>query len=219
MKTLRLSIAASLLLLGFSSCKKDKGNANLQYSMKMNTSAITKSSSNNSLQFSSGSVTIREIIFDGEHKVDGSLSETEQQITTINLVTGAASPSISTIIPAGEYNSINLGIELQDNGNEPNIVAFGTWTNAAGNRIPVKFEFFSGEVFEAEASSHTFESDGDPIAEISFSPSDWFSTITATMLNDADITNDTLFVNPSSNSDIFDIVADKLDDKTQATFR
>ena len=49
------------------------------------------------------------------------------------------------------YTSVNLGIELQDENSTPSVVIRGTYTNSDGIDIPIRFEFNSGEVFEANA--------------------------------------------------------------------
>ncbi len=114
---------------------------------------------------------------------------------------------------------MNLGIEIQDVDATPSVVADGTYTDADGAETPVRFEFNSGEVFEANASSHTFEAGSSAIAEIDFSPAVWFSTITGTQLDNADRVEGVILVNESNNSAIFDIVADRLDNATQAEFK
>ncbi|MCF6295053.1 MAG: hypothetical protein L3J25_05140 [Flavobacteriaceae bacterium] len=208
----------SIFLL--SSCSKDDNNdATMKVVLKMNTtSTSTARMTNNSLVFNTGAVTIREIVFDGEKTSGGSVSITHEQISTINLATGVASPDVEIIIPIGEYNSVNLGIEIQDENDTPTVIAEGIYTDNDGIETPLKFEFNSGEVFEAEAPSHTFGADSYAIAEIDFSPAVWFSTITGTMLDNTDRVDGVILVNESTNSNIFDIVADKLDNATQATF-
>jgi len=126
---------------------------------------------------------------------------------------------VEVTIPVGDYNSVNLGIEIQDVDATPSVIAEGIYTDASDTAIPVKFEFNSGEVFEANAESHTFAEGSSAIAEIDFSPAVWFSTITGEMLDNAEQVDGVILVNESTNSAIFDIVADKLDDATDAVFR
>ncbi len=219
----KITTALLLSLLLFTNCSKDDDNndATMSVSFKMKTTSTSTAKSlavNNSLVFHSGSVIIREIVFDGDKASGGSVSITHEQISTINLVTGIASPAVDVIIPAGEYSSVNLGIEIQDEDDKPSVIAEGIYTDGSGIETPVKFEFNSGEVFEAEAEAHTFAAGSSAIAEIDFSPAVWFSTITGTMLDDADRVEGVILINESTNSEIFSIVADKLDDVTDAEF-
>lgn len=219
-------VTAILLLstLLFTNCNNDDDDDNttmsISFKMKTTSTPTTKFTAlDNSLVFNSGSVTIREIVFDGERTPGGSVSITHEQVSTIDLVTGVASPAVDVIIPAGEYTSVNLGIEIQDENDLPSVIAEGIYTDGSGIETPLKFEFNSGEVFEAEAEAHTFAPGTSAIAEIDFSPAVWFSTITGTMLDDAERVSGVILVNENTNSDIFDIVADKLDETTQAEFK
>jgi hypothetical protein len=213
-----------LSVLVFTSCDDDddKKGATMDVSFKMKTTSTTttKSMTPNSLVFNSGSVTIREIVFDGEKSdTTMSVSITHEQIATIDLVTGVATPAVEVEIPVGAYTDVNLGIEIYDEVDDPSVIAEGIYTNADGTEIPVRFEFNSGEVFEADAEAHTFKDGSSAIAEIDFSPAVWFSTITGTQLDNAEQVAGVIIVSESYNSGIFDIVADKLDDATQATFK
>lgn len=190
----------------------------VSFKMRTTTNSVQRVGVNNSIQWTSGSVMIREIVFDGDKKRGDDVSISHEQISTINLMTGTASPEIEIMIPAGDYNSINMGIEIQDDNDDPSVVSDGTYTDGSGNQYPIRFEFNSGEVFEANASSHTFENNASPIAEIDFSPAVWFSTITSAQLDNADRVNGAILIDESNNSDIFTIVADKLDEATQAYF-
>ncbi|WP_456462459.1 hypothetical protein [Lutibacter sp.] len=217
---LKISILFLFSIFLLTSCSKDDNNdATMKVVLKMNTtSTSTARMTNNLLVFNTGSVIIREIVFDGEKTSGGSVSITHEQISTINLVTGVTSPAVEVIIPIGEYNSVNLGIEIQDENDSPSVIAEGIYTDKDGMETPLKFEFNSGEVFEANATSYTFGADSYAIAEIDFSPAVWFSSITGTMLDNANRVDGVILVNESTNSNIFDIVADKLDDATQAAF-
>jgi hypothetical protein len=128
------------------------------------------------LSFTAGKIIIRELVFDGE--VGGtSVSKTKEQISTIDYATGKVSPAISVTIPAGEYTDVNLGIEIQDASSKPSIVITGTYKHTDGRTIPVRFEFNSGEVFEAEASRVTIPEGADLVGKITFNAHDWFSVI------------------------------------------
>ncbi len=215
-------IVSLLLFLITTGCDRNKITT-MSVSLKMKTKSVQISnktaSANNQLDFDDGYVIIREIVFDGDRVSEGAVSITHEQISKIDLMTGVATPPVDVTIPPGEYRDINLGIEIQDEDSIPSIVAEGTYTNDSGVSTPVRFEFNSGEVFEAEASAHTFDNGSSAIAEIDFSPALWFSTVTGGMLDSAQRVNGVILINENNNSEIFDIVADKLDDATDAEFK
>lgn len=217
-KALTSIMIAAAAAFTFSSCKKE---ADMSLGLKMRTTSnpVVRIGANNTIQWTSGNVTIREIVFDGDKKRGDDVSITHEQISTIDLVTGTASPAIEITIPAGKYNSVNLGIEIQDETNDPSVLCEGIYTDANGIQTPIRFEFNSGEVFEANASEHDFDKKSSPIAEIDFSPAVWFSGITAAQLDAADRVGGVILINESYNSDLFTIVADKMDNATQAYFK
>lgn len=172
----------------------------------------------NDLQFTSGSITIREVVFDGDLEGGSSVSITHEQIATIDYATGLITPEVIIEVTAGTYTSVNLGIELQDDGTGLSIEIEGTYTNSNDTIIPVRFEFNSGEVFEASAPMVTLSTDTDVVGKISWDALDWFSVVPASALDAATQTDGIIVISATSNPDIFDAVADRLDVGTQAVF-
>ncbi len=201
------------------SCQKDEGDTSVKVSLKMKTTTTNLTKTPGTLTFTSGTVKIREIVFDGENVTTGSsVSITHEQIATIDLKTGESTPEINVVIPAGEYKWVNLGVEIYDEVDAPSVIAEGFYIDSTGNEVPVRFEFNSGEVFEAESSSFTFVEGSQALGFIDFSPAVWFSTVPKSMLDNAERVNGVILINESVNTDIFDIVAARLDDATQAEF-
>ena len=98
------------------------------------------------------------------------------------------------------------------------MVLEGTYTNSNDVVIPIRFEFNSGEVFEANAQVVTLSTDTDVVGKITWDALDWFSEVTASELDAASQFNGTIVISETSNPDIFDIVADRLDVGTEAVF-
>jgi len=216
--TLAAIISSGLL----SSCTEEdtnQGNLTISTQMARSSTALMQTGAP-MLVFNSGYVVVREVVFDGNMADGRTISITEEKITTIDMVTGVANPPFLMDIPAGTYNSVNLGIEIQDETDRPSVVAEGVFTNAAGVATPVRFEFNSGEVFEASSDEPVTLAAATPAtAKITFDPHVWFSTITAVQLNNAVRTNGVIIVSETRNTAIFNIVADRLDDATDAEFR
>ena len=221
-KFLGLALSLSMALL-MTSCNDEDttgGRIKLEVSTTSSTTgaAEARTINANELRFTSGTITIREVVFDGE-TTDQSVSRTIEQIADIDYASGTVSPEVVIEVPAGNYTSVNLGIELQDNGAEPSVVIEGTYTNSDGADIPLRFEFNSGEVFEANAASVAIVDGADLVGKITFDALDWFSGISADELDAAILNTDgTMVISSSSNVGIFDAVADRLDVATQAVF-
>jgi hypothetical protein len=206
----------------FTSCKEETpGNGRIKLAANTTSSQVGnvggRLAAANDLVFTSGTITIREVVFDGDNE-NQSISRTIAQVADIDYATGTVSPAITIEVPPGNYTSVNLGIEMQDVGAAPSTVIEGTFTNANLEAIPLRFEFNSGEVFEATAASVSIAAGADIIGKVSFDALDWFSTVTASELANATLTDGTIIVSESSNSAIFDKVAARLDVGTQAVF-
>ena len=173
-----------------------------------------------SVVFNSGYVVVREVVFDANKNNGSNISITEEKVTTIDLITGTANPAFKMDIPAGTYTSVNLGIEIQDETSRPSVVAEGLYTNASGVTTPIRFEFNSGEVFEANSVAPvTLTENTAATAKITFDPHVWFSTVTRAQMDNATRTNGVIIVSETRNTGIFNIVADRLDNATQAVFK
>ena len=222
MKTISLGLTVAVGSLFLVSCSDDdsgpsQGSVKLAVSTTSSSTQGQRIAAANDLVFTSGTITIVEVVFDGDTE-SSSVSRTIEQIADINYATGAVSPEVVVDVPAGDYTSVNLGIELQDDGSDPSVVIEGTYTNSDEVDIPIRFEFNSGEVFEANATSVTIEAGSTITGRITFDALAWFSTISATQLDDATLTDGTMIISATSNSTIFDTVADRLDIATDAVF-
>ena len=222
MNQTKFFLLLSLIIVSglFSSCKKEDSNkGNLIISARMSRSGINPKQTTPMLVFNTGYVVVREVVFDGEMTNGSSISITEEKITTIDLVTGVANPPFLMDIPAGTYTDINLGIEIQDETSRPSVIAEGVYTNASGVATPKRFEFNSGEVFEANSVGTVTLSAATPAtAKITFDPHEWFSVLTRAQLDNATRTNGVIIISETRNSALFTLVADRLDDATQAYF-
>lgn len=236
-----LSIMKNLILLVtiigsiafFTSCSKDdaigSGNATLSItagianssSSKQATSKTTSSRLNQNLNFTSGYIWVIEVEFDGTLDNGSLVSRTVGRSSKIDFATGIATPSLDDItIPVGTYNYVNLGVELRDEDSQPSIVMEGTYTHTDSSIIPIRFEFNSGEVFEAETSQQVAVNKSQTVlSKIVFDPQVWFSVISTDALDNAVLTDGTIIVSQTKNASIFDLVADRLDVSTESVFQ
>lgn len=219
MKTKSLLIGLMIAGTAITSCKKEeeKGSMNLTMQMSKGTGTVQKTAAG-TLQFTQGSVTVSEVRFEGEFTNGEELEFSSEQITRIDLATGVASPAFSAEIPAGNYEELELEVEIYDESDVPSVIAEGTYTNSAGDQIPIRFEFNSGETFEVEGEAVTITEDAQFTAKINFDPLEWFGTVTTAMLDNAERVNGVILINEETNESIFSLVADRLDDLTEVEF-
>lgn len=190
-------------------------------SSRQATSKVSSSRMNQNLNFNSGYVWVSEIVFDGNLQGGNSISRTVERFSKIDFATGEATPSLDDVtIPAGTYNFVNLGVELRDEDSQPSIIMEGTYTHSDSSIIPIRFEFNSGEVFEAETSQQVdVMEDQTVLSRIVFDPQVWFSVVSINALDNANVNGDgVIVISESSNESIFDLVADRLDVSTESTF-
>ncbi len=224
MKFLTKIVITALFLVLFTACEEEPifegdGTVAFRFDINKGDGAVNKTSAG-MLSFDSGFIVIREIVFDGERQGASSVSITHEQVSTIDFATGIASPPVNVVIPAAQYKSINLGIEIQDVNNDPTIVIEGEYERTDGSISPIRFEIVSGEVFEAEAENASVPSNVPAIAQITFDPVSWFDRVSANQLDNANTdSNGVIVISETNNSAIFDKVADGLDRNTQAVFQ
>lgn len=173
------------------------------------------------LDFTSGYIWISEVVFDGDFASGESVSKSIGRFSKIDFATGVAEPSLDDVtIPSGTYTNVYLGIELRDEDAQPSIIMEGTYTRTDNTEVPVRFEFNSGEVFEAETDQTVVVADEQVVtAKIVFDPNVWFSVVSTNMLDNANLNGEgVMVISGSRNEAIFDLVADRLDVSTDAVF-
>lgn len=228
MNFLKVTMAAILVAsISFTSCDEDETTKAPKVELKFNTvtSALTLTDGLKSAQqvkelaFTSGFITLREIEFEVELGEDSIEVDFNIELNTkIDFATGETNPDISYIeVPAGTYDSFELEIELQDEGDAPSMVLEGTFVDAEGTSHPIRFEFNSGETFEIEKEGNVvFSTNVSALAQITFDPTAWFAEVTYEELVSATKNNEgVIVISETQNPEIFDIVADGLDLATE----
>lgn len=218
----------SILLLGAllisTACSSDSGESpTLDINFNTNTSASTLSKAKNNnlvntLTFTSGTITLTQIQFEVESDEGDSVEVNIEQTVNIDFATGGTTPDLSSLVlPVGTFVESRVELELLDDTNNPSVVIEGTFVDGNNQSHPILFEFNSGESFEVEREGMiTFDTNMNVIAEVTFDPIVWFAGVSRTMLEGATKNNSGIIViSSTSNSDIFDIVADGLDLATE----
>ncbi|MFL1895001.1 hypothetical protein ACJRPK_04820 [Aquimarina sp. 2-A2] len=224
MKNFTYLILVFLVLVGVTGCSSDdeigSGNAILKISAELKDQKSGKTPEK--LVFTSGYVWVSEIVFDGTLQRGTSISRTVERFSQIDFATGIANPSLDDIIiPAGDYTFVNLEVKLRDEDSQPGIVMEGIYIRTDGSEVSIRFEFNSGEVFEAETSQQvSVEENTSLLSKILFDPNIWFSVVSNSALDNAFVNSDgIMIISERSNEAIFDLVADRLDASTEAVFK
>ncbi|MFD2515899.1 hypothetical protein ACFSRY_18655 [Pontibacter locisalis] len=220
MKTSPLLLAGALAFGLFSCDSEDTASPQAQVGLDFVTVKTAaqlngRVASTNSLSFTSGTIVLSQVQFEGESDVDSLEVEFElEQDVTIDFATGATSPDISAVgFKPGTYEEIEVELELQDSGTKPAVVLNGTFTDAQGQAHPLRFEFNSAETFEVEREGTiTFTEGQSSMAQVTFDPTAWFAGVSAAQLSAAAKNAEgVIVISETQNTNIFDIVADGLD--------
>ncbi|TYP77326.1 hypothetical protein [Aquimarina intermedia] len=183
--------------------------------------AFTANKMVNSLKFTSGYIWLTEVEFEGHYASGDSIEVEVKRSSKIDLATGVATPSLDDIvIPTGDFVELELEVELRDEDAQPSIVMEGTYTRTDGSQAPIRFEYNSGETFEAEYEKPVTILDGETVlSRIVFDPNIWFSVVPNDALDNATVNADgVIVISGTSNQGIFDLVADRLDESTESEF-
>lgn len=190
---------------------------------------ITKGYGSNNLQFNTGYMILRKIKFTGDRKQGDDVDFSNDIYVQTDFATGNISAPVKYDIPQGTYKTIDLEVEVHDEGSVPSIQLNGTYINSVPDTIPVLFQFFSGETFKMQGTTQSGSNEiilieGTPATtQITFNPVYWFGTVTKSMLDSATLTNissvPTIVISNNDNQNIFNFVSDRIDESNKAIFK
>ncbi|MBD3637020.1 MAG: hypothetical protein HUJ25_06705 [Crocinitomicaceae bacterium] len=222
------AIAFAAYALGTVSCKKSelKKPADISVQMDINRQV----SPQGHLVFDSGYIRLANFAAEGIRQ-EGAPVEMSKTFSTGLIVNFSPTDFITELyldIPQGNYTNLDIEFETYEGIDQPTIQVTGTYTNQSSQTFPVIFEFGSSETFIIDAESET----GDPVitldknipstAFIQFDPQYWFDIVSTNMWDNASLVDVqgtmTILINDSENGAIYDLIADRIDDATEATF-
>lgn len=190
---------------------------------------IAKEYGSNNMQFNAGYMILRKIKFTGDRKQGDDVDFSNDIYTQTDFSTGNISAAVKYDIPQGTYTSIDLEIEVHDEGSVPSIQLNGNYINSVTDTISVLFQFFSGETFKIQGKTQSGSSQivliegTSSTAQITYDPVYWFGTVTKNMLDNAELTNisgvPTIVISNDENENIFDYVSDRIDESNKAIFK
>lgn len=225
MKSRLLLFLIALAALG---CKKNqlKQPTDVSFTIDINRTA----SSDGKLVFNSGTIALASFDIEGKRQEGDPISFTRNfsEGLTVNFDPNNPISEIQYDIPQGVYTELTISFETFDDNGGSTITVLGTYTNNQGNPIPVIFEFMSSETFEIEGDDSVnsglivLDKDTPANAFVQLDPIHWFDILTNNQLENATLTNIngvmTLLINENVNDNLYDIMADRIDESTEAIF-
>lgn len=231
MKTTKILLAGLIISLG--ACSENEvpelGEGEVKIGMGIKLSSNSASGArllNTGIDIKTGFVLIKKMELETEG-VDENGAEFEREIEVkfpepkrIDFDATDSSVDFYFNIPAGNYEEVELEMDVIDYKNQPSLQLDGTFTKSDGSSIPLKFEVFGEDdedldfelEIEAEDDELFFlEEINNPVALMQINAKAWFSSISQSELENAKLTNGVLLINESTNESIYDRVLEKIE--------
>jgi hypothetical protein len=216
MKAIALGVTGIALLMA-TGCKKENTATGISYQVKTanRTSTVARVLAG-TVQWNSGYAWAREIEFEAKNRGNNSGSgnnnseiefktESRQKIDLFAPVS-----ALGTIqVPQGTYDEIKFEVEVSPNNGEAAFLLNGSYSNN-GTSTPVTFRIDLPVEIETEKDNFTISNSASYTAVTTFDLSLLKQGITAAMLDAATKTNGTIIISSTSNTNLYDIVFDRL---------
>jgi len=222
----RIIVLALILSITILGCKKNelKVPTDVSFSLDINRNP----SSSGHLVFNNGFIVLSEFEIEGTRQ-EGDPFLFNKSFPEGLIINFNPTNSISDLelkIPQGIYTDIDISFETFDDNDDITILVEGIYTNQSNISFPIRFEFLSSEYFsingESESGTIVLNKNKPITAFVKFDPIYWFDSISSNMLNNAELFDVggelIILINENENTDIYDIVVDRIDEKTSAIF-
>lgn len=218
MKTTKrlLSIAAAVIIL--ISCKKEaSGPAGVKFQLKAtnNIAGVEAKTTAASITWNNGNATPSMVKFEakkGTTEVEFSSTASQQ----VNLFSVAQSTFGNLSLPDGNYNEIELKINVNGTPAAPALELNGTYNNGTSD-IPVAFRVTTPVLIKAEKNNVNITG-GSFTAVTELNLSLYTTGITQSMLNSATKTAGTIVISSVSNANLYNIIVNNIDRFHHAEF-
>lgn len=224
-----LTVLALISIFAFVSCSNEdeipgSGEGKLGFAFVLNNGTTNSANArieNNRLTIDNGFIQIKELELEVEGRNDLGTFEKEieikfRDIKKVNFNDFDESVDFFINIEAGEYNEIELELDLIDHGNEPSIYIEGTYSTQAGSSLPVVFEFYGDDIdFEVEIESKdgsyfTIDARNNPLALFEINAVNWFRGVSDSDFENATLTGGKLIINRDTNRNIYTRVTNNI---------
>lgn len=220
-------ILLSIAIFCFFSCgKKWKKPTETSFKFQLN------SNSNSGLvKFTSGFLTLNKISFNGDRKQGQNHIELDQSFSSnlqVNLSQSITSSGIKFDIPQGTYSKMEIKMETDGDQTGASLLILGYYVNTINDTIALRFEFPADDAIQIQAKNSSggneivLVEDCPVFPNVILNPNYWFSTVTQSELDSATqniiLGVPTIVINDSDNSDIYELVVDRLKDGNEIVF-
>ncbi|RIW14529.1 hypothetical protein D0X99_13315 [Algoriphagus lacus] len=237
------ALSFGLLGLGLFSCSEDsdpdvigEGDVRIGMGVKLSSSGNPGARILNAeIDVQSGFLQIKKIELETEGQDEnGNLFEREfelkfKEIKKIDFNEFDAGVDFFINIPSGNYEEIEFDIDLIDNRNQPSIQLEGTYTYQDGRSVPMKFEVYGNDdddfdfevELEGDEDDDLFFLDGvnNPLALFQIDAQGWFSGVSTSELESAELTNGILLINNDVNKSIYRKVETRIKDSSDVELK
>lgn len=216
-----LAIGFAFVLFG---CNKSKWKkpTELGFTVNLNTTEIM----NGTLVFSGGQILFESVHFDGQ-RIQGDDVYFESEFENgllVDLNSSQVNSQLKFDVPQGTYTAARIDFITEGIGGQQNRI-IGNYTNTSGTVLPVIVEVEIIEFYDKLAKTPQGEVEIDLVegvpatAKVTFDPSYWFQTISMSQMDDAQLTEvagvQTLLISPNVNTDIYDILVERIGSNVQ----
>lgn len=212
--------------MGWSSCNKKKWKLPVDVTFHVD---INRSPADGGkLNFDGGKIVISEFEFDGKREQgDDVFFRKEFTHLDIPFDQNLEVAELDFEIPQGSYTKIGIRFKANNNAGS-SIELEGKYTNDEGEVYPVRLEIKDDQYYSLVAHDGTgsnviiLDKDIPSNTTILLDPSYWFQTVSDSLLEEAEVSDDsgtpTILINEDENEEIFHIVQYRMDDATEVTF-
>lgn len=227
MKT-KIIFFLSLSVLLIVGCKKNelKKPTDVSFNIDINRNEST----DGKLVFTSGTINLSSFNVNGVRQEGDPIafSNSFPQGLIVNFNSTGTISELDYDIPQGVYTSLEVSFETHEGPGGVTIVVNGIYSNNGGTDIPVMFEFLSSESFEIESEDGVnsglvvLDKDTPANAIIQLDPIHWFDILSNNQMENATLTNVggtmTLLINEENNENLYDLLADRVDESAESIF-
>lgn len=177
--------------------------------------------------FTNGLMRFQSFAIEAESLNDQDSLELEMEIEKMMTVdlSDLQTPDTIARVPAGEYEEIEIEMELLDNDALASVHIEGNFTNSNDKVTPVVFHYkddlefsIEGEADDGEAIS--ISAAEAPLAKITLSADSLFAHVTEAELESAQRNaNDVIWISEEVNAEVYEKITEQLDNASEVEFR